>query len=118
MAEYINLLSALLAPTIAILGIIFTVLQWHTSEKSRQNALFDRRYACYMRLRETYLSQHDESKRPLDIEDWIPLAEEAGFLFGADIRTHVLALADKEISGSPFFPDDWFVKPFEKYLRL
>ncbi|MDX6769897.1 MAG: hypothetical protein SF051_10215 [Elusimicrobiota bacterium] len=118
MAGYIDLLSALLAPTIAVLGIIFTVLQWRTSEKSRLNALFDRRYACYMRIREVYLSQHDQTKAQLDTEDWIPFAEEAGFIFGDDIRAHVVGLADKQISSSPFFPDASFVKPFEKYLKL
>ena len=91
-------------------------MQWRTSERHRQNDLFDKRYELYMRIRSTYLGQHDG--QPLDIEDWIPLAEEANFLFGEDIRKHVLSLNDKEVSGSPFFPDDWFVRPFAKYLTL
>jgi hypothetical protein len=74
--ELINILSALLAPTVAVLGITFTVLQWRTSEKGRQNDLFDRRYAFYMRLREAYLSQHDKDNPPLEFEDWFPLAED------------------------------------------
>jgi len=51
-------------------------------------------------------------------EDWFPLAEEAGFLFGEDIERHISSLADKKVEGSPFFPNEWFVAPFRKYLRF
>ena len=118
MIQCINVLSALLSPTIAIVGIYLVWRQWQTSEKSRQNELFDRRYAFYVRLKEAYLRQHDESQPPLGAEDWLPFAEEAGFLFGKDIRDHVHKIADSPVEGSPFIPNDWFVKPFEKYLRL
>jgi hypothetical protein len=58
-------------------------------------------------------------QRPwLDTEDLIPIAQEAGFLFGKDISDHILSLADKEHTGSPFFADGDFTEPFCKYLYL
>lgn len=116
--ETINIVSAALAPTIAIVGLAFTYFQWKTSEQSRQNALFDRRYEFYCRIREAYLSQHNPNTPPLDIEDWIPLSEEAGFLFGDEIEDLILSLPDRPLEGSSFFPNEWFVSPFRKYLRL
>jgi len=116
--EHIQFLSASLVPIIAILGLLFAWLQWRTNEKKRQNELFNLRYDFYQRVRKAYLSQHDETNPPILAEDWIPLAEEARFLFGKDIEKHISSFADKEVSGHPDFPDDWFVKPFEKYLKL
>ena len=118
MNDYIALLSACLAPVIAVVCIVFTWLQWRTAERERQNALFDRRLSFYTRLKQIYLSQHDGSNPPLTEEDLCPLAEEAGFLFGDDIERHISSLADKKVEGSPFFPNEWFVKPFRKYLRF
>ena len=116
--KVINILSALLSPILAILGVTFVWLGWRTNEKKRQNDLFDRRYKFYVKIKESYLSQHDPESRPLDVTDWIPYAEEACFLFGDDIQKHVLTFADRKLSGSPDFPEEWFVGPFKKYLKL
>ena len=113
-----QLLSSLLTPTIASMGIIFAGLQWWTNEKKRQNELFDRRYQFYVRLKGVYLSQHNSENQPLDVEDWIPYAEEAGFLFGDDIQKHIMHFVEKKLSGCPNFPEEWFIKPFRKYLNL
>jgi len=118
MTEYIIILSACLAPVVAVMGIVFAGLQWWTTERERQNALFDRRFDLYTQIKKVYLEQHNSQNPPMSSEDWIPLAEEAGFLFGDDIQRHVSALADKKVEGSPFFPNEWFVKPFRKYLHL
>lgn len=116
--KVIEILSALLSPLLAILGMIFIALGWETNEKRRQNDLFDRRYKLYVQLKEAYLNQHNSEARPLDVEDWIPYAEEAGFLFGDDIQKHILSFADRKLSGSPDFPDEWFILPFKKYLKV
>jgi hypothetical protein len=118
MNDYISFLSACLAPVVAVVGLVFAGLQWWTTERERQNTLFDRRFNFYTRLKQIYLSQHDRSNPPLTEEDWSPLAEEAGFLFGDDIERFVSSLADKKVEGSPFFPNEWFVAPFRKYLRF
>ena len=118
MTECITFLSACLAPVVAIAGGAFAYLQWRTTERARQNALFDRRFSFYTQVKNVYLAQHDPKKPPMSVEDWLPMAEEAGFLFGVDIQRHISSLADKKVEGSPFFPNDWFVRPFEKYLRI
>lgn len=114
----VNVLSAWLTPIIAIMGIVFVIFQWRTNEKRRQNELFDRRYQFYTRLKESYLSQHASESPIGDFEDWIPYAEEASFLFGKDIESHILSFSDRGLTGSPSFPDEWFIKPFRKYLKL
>lgn len=119
---WISLLSALLTPAIAIAGILIAVLNYQHVRQKRKDDLFDRRYAFYERVRSMWLSTGtgaglDEDPE-IDIESLIPIAEEAQFLFGKDIADHILSLDRKGHSGSPFFPNDDFVKPFEKYLQL
>lgn len=116
--KIINILSASLVPVIAIFGSVFIFLEWRTNERRRQNELFDRRYQFYIRIKEIYLNQHNPDSRPLDAEDWIPYAEEANFIFGADIGKHIMSFADRKLSGSPNFPEEQFIKPFRKYLKL
>ena len=115
--KIINIFTASLGPILAILGTAFLALEWRTNEKRRQNELFDFRYRFYVQLKETYLNQHDLGNRPLDAEDWIPYSEEAGFLFGDDIQKHIMSFVGRKLSGSPDFPEEWFIKPFKKYLQ-
>ena len=114
--EYINYISACLAPTIAILGIFITICQYNLSLTKRKDDLFDRRYAFYQKIRDKWLSTFDD--REMDCEELIPYAEEAEFIFGSDISKHILSLSDKNHNGSPFFPEEDFIKPFRKYLKI
>ena len=115
---WVNITSALLAPTIAIVALFLGVLNYRLSARRRRDDLFDRRYRFYQQVRDAWLSTADPSTRPPDIEDWIPIAEEASFLFGSDIADHLVSLDGRKHSGSPFFPNDNFVEPFRKYLTL
>ena len=69
-------------------------------------------------VRYSWLETANEDNPGLSIEDLIPIADEAAFIFDKDISTHILSLADKKHTGSPFFPNSDFTRPFEKYLRL
>ncbi len=116
--DWIKILSALLTPTIAIIGVIIAALQWQVNDLKRKNDLFDRRYSFYQRLEKAWLSTEDKNNRTWDFEDLCPIASEAEMLFGKDIAKHIITLADKRHKGSQFFPNDDFSKPFMKYLRL
>lgn len=116
---WIDLSAAVLTPVVAILGIVFTIRQYQLDCKKRKDELFDRRYAFYQKLREAWLSTHPQgNEQDPTLEDWIPFAEEAGFIFGKDIQEHILSLADRHHDGSTFFPNEDFAKPFRKYLEL
>jgi hypothetical protein len=111
-------LQALLTPTIAIAGVVIAVLNHLHARRKRKDDLFDRRYEFYKSVRERWMRTGEPEQPCLDVDDVVPIAEEAALLFGNDIAQHILSLEGKGHSGSPFFPNDDFTKPFEKYLRL
>jgi hypothetical protein len=100
-----------------LVALVFTGLNYVLSRKRRSDDLFDRRYSYYERVKERWLATQSDG-RTLDQEDCIEMAEEATFLFGNDVHRHVVGLADRRRTGSPFFADEDFVKPFRKYLNL
>jgi hypothetical protein len=115
----IDLFAACLTPVVAIVSIAFTWRQYCLDKKKREDDLFDRRYDFYQKIRTAWISTHPHnSNKDWTIEDWIPFAEESQFIFGKDIANHILSFAGKHHQGSPFFPDDKFVEPFQKYLKL
>lgn len=118
---WIDILAALLTPTLAIFGALIAYLQWRTNELKRKNDYFDRRYDFYKRIESMWLSSATDEQLSVlgfEIEDLIPMADEAGILFGKDVSEHIVSLAGKHHDGHPFFPNDDFSKPFIKYLRL
>jgi hypothetical protein len=120
--DWINILSALLTPTIAIAGIVLGILNYLHAQRKRKDDLFDRRYEFYKKVRDWWLTTGTGAppdQNPfIDPEELIPIAEEARFLFGDDIAQHILSLDESGHSGSSFFPNSDFIEPFEKYLRL
>lgn len=116
--HWITILAALLTPIIAIFGLLIAGFQLRNNIRLKENALFDRRYVFYQRVRNYWLETAREDNPEPSYEDLIPVAEEASFIFGKDISSHILSLADKRHTGSPCFPDEDFVKPFRKYLVL
>lgn len=120
--DILTRLSGWLTVVVAVIGVGFAVLNHLHARRLRTDALFDRRYAFYQRVRDIWLAsgtgapEHQDPE--LHLEDLIPIAEEARFIFGKDIEEHILGLSRKGHQGSPFFPDDDFVKPFGKYLKL
>ncbi|TAN38604.1 MAG: hypothetical protein EPN25_13390 [Nitrospirae bacterium] len=49
--DYIDILSAMLTPTIAILGIYIAYQQWRTNKKRLQLDLFEKRYAIFINIK-------------------------------------------------------------------
>ncbi len=119
---WVPVLSALLTPTIAVAGIVIAVLNYLHARRKRKDDLFDRRYRFYRRVRAWWLTTGTGAAPGevpfVDLEDVIPIAEEARLLFGKDIERHILNLVGPGHSGSPFFPNSEFTKPFDKYLRV
>lgn len=115
-------LTALLTPTIAVGGLVIAVLNHLHARRKRKDDLFDRRYGFYKRVRDWWLTTGTGAAPDTDpdaaLEDVVPIAEEARLLFGDDIAQHILSLQGKGHSGSPFFPNDDFTRPFERYLRF
>jgi hypothetical protein len=123
MTDWIQISSALLTPVIALIGVALGIANYLHARRKRKDELFDRRYAFYRTLRNAWLSSSEVdndggfNRAPPDLEDLAGFAEEAQFLFGNDIRAHVVSLADKR-APNDFFPDLDFVEPFERYLKL
>lgn len=116
--DWIDIFQALLTPVIAIGGLGVAIFQWRTNEKKRQNDLFDRRYALYQRIEKWWLATADSDAPPPDIEDLVPVAQEVEFLFDKNLAKHIISLEGKRHTGSPFFPNEDFFKPFRRYLIL
>ena len=120
--ELVDLLAALLTPTIAFAALILGFQNYRLAPRRKQDELFDRRYAFYQRLRSIWVSS-GTGARPnedpnLNVEDLIPIAEEAQFHFGDDIATHILSIEGSGNSGHTAFPNEEFVRPFRRYLLL
>jgi hypothetical protein len=103
---------------ISVAACYISYLAFNLAKKRREDDLFDRRYEFYKSVRDAWLSTADPETGPRFIEDWIPIAEEASFLFGSDIEDHLVSLDGRRHNGSPSFPNEDFVEPFRKYLTL
>lgn len=115
---WIEILQALLTPTIFVIGTLIAFLQWRTNDLRRKNELFDRRYEFYQRFRKWWLAWRESEHYVPEIEDLIPFAEEADFLFGSDVSEYILSLAGTKHTGSPWFPNKDFISSFYEYLKL
>lgn len=120
--RWVEVMQALLTPTIAVAGIGIGVLNHLLARRRRKDELFDRRYEFYQRVREMWMSTgvgaNNDEDPEVHAEDLVPMAEEARLLFGEDVAQHIMSLAGPGHQGHPFFPDGTFTEPFEKYLRL
>jgi len=108
---------AIVTTIVAVLGLVFTGLQFWIARKKRKDDLFNLRYEFYWNVSKLWLKTSNRENPELDIADLIPIAEKANFLFGKEISKHVLSLEDKRASND-LFPDDDFSRPFERYLKL
>ncbi|HWR04115.1 MAG TPA: hypothetical protein VN419_08840, partial [Humidesulfovibrio sp.] len=107
---------------IAGAAVAISYANYILAKQKRADDLFDRRFAFYKRLEGYWMStgrwaSKDTDPYP-DIETLISFADEASFLFSDSICKHIVNLPTSGHRGSPFFPDDDFVKPFREYLRL
>jgi hypothetical protein len=117
--DIIQFVASLATPFIALIAVYYTRTQARTNEIRRKQELFNLRYAFYRKVREAYLSIA-QSSQPVDTTDFFDLAEEASFLFSDDVAKHIVSIADRKIEEQVKYGiiDNWFVKPFKKYLQL
>jgi hypothetical protein len=104
---WIQILSGLLTPTIAIAGGIIAWFQWRTNEKKRKQDLFDGRFDFYNRAVSLYEELWDDRRVGTTTSDeQDALYAEASFLFGADIVQHL-----RTMSRNDHFDRSWFAEP-------
>ncbi|MEW8333640.1 MAG: hypothetical protein AB2692_22100 [Candidatus Thiodiazotropha sp.] len=110
--DWVDYLSALLVPTIAILGSIIAFQQWRTNSKRLRHELFDRRYEQFTVIREFLGSIMTSGKSKPD-EQMKFLAGTRGvrFVFDKEIAEYIdktiwhlaveLECLDAELEGVP-----------------
>ena len=116
--DWVDILTALLMPTIAIAVGVIAYLQWRTAENHRNQQLFDKRYRFFKMLWNIFCShiESPDQAPPLEPEDLFDFTHEADFLFGEDIVSHLMAMPDKQKEKCIDY--DWFSKPFARYMKL
>lgn len=110
---WVQVLSALLTPAVAIAVGVIGWLQWRTNERKRKQDLFDRRFAFYLRAVSGYEELWSERVGTSSKYDWDTLYVEASFLFGPDVVQHL-----KTMSRNTKFDIQWFAEPFRRYMQL
>ena len=86
----VDLLSALLTPTIAILGLTIAFLQWRTNSKRLRHELFDRRYEQFTVVREFLGSIMKSGKsKPEEQLKFLTGTRGMRFIFDKDIAEYV-----------------------------
>lgn len=115
-----NSLMLLIVTTVGVIAaIIFGRQNSKHNKIKRQHDLFDKRYEFYKRLEKWWTDTRYHEETPLPHEEiLIQWASEANYLFGQDISQHILSLEGRRHDGSPYFANDDFSKPFDKYLKL
>lgn len=88
--DWVEILSALLVPTIALLGALIALLQWQINRARLKNELFDRRYEQFLAIRDFLGSIMASGKSTLD-QQRLFLSRTRGlrFVFDKDIADYV-----------------------------
>lgn len=117
----ILLFSALLTPTVAVVGIYIGILNYTLQKRKRKDELFDRRYKFLKDFESLWKTTGDERKGAtrmcLEWDDIEPFAQEAYYLFGKDIAEHLRTYEGKSFDQNfNWVPDYELAKPFNRYL--
>lgn len=92
--DWVDYLSALLVPTIAILGSIIALQQWRTNSKRLRHELFDRRYEQFTVVREFLGSIMTSGKsKPDEQKKFLTGTRGMRFIFDKEIAEYI----DKQI---------------------
>jgi hypothetical protein len=113
LGDWVQALSALLVPSIAITGGVIAWLQWRTNERKRKQELFDRRFALYLKAVSYYEEIWSESAGSSPDYDFKTMYIEVGFLFGPDVVDHL-----KTMTRKTKFDIEWFAEPFKRFMQL
>ncbi|RNA61483.1 hypothetical protein D1631_05820 [Chryseobacterium nematophagum] len=117
----ITIFSALLTPTVAVIGIYIGVLNYKLQIRKRKDDLFDRRYKFLKEFESFWKTTGAENKgakiHSLEWDDVEPFAQEAYYLFGKEIADHLRSYVGKSFDQDfKWVPDYELAKPFNKYL--
>jgi len=110
--DWVGYLSALLVPTIAILGSIIAFQQWRTNTKRLKHELFDRRYEQFIAVREFLGSIMTSGKsKPEEQLKYLTGTRGVRFIFDEEIAEYIekkiwhlsieLECLDSELVGLP-----------------
>lgn len=88
--DWIDYFSALLTPTIAVLGSAIALQQWRTNRKRLKHELFDRRYAQFEAIREFLRAILAAGKSTLEgQQEFLGRTRGLRFTFGKAISDYV-----------------------------
>jgi len=96
--NWVDVLSALLTPTIAIAGIAIGCLQWRINQKRLQNELFNRRIDLYEKIT-SYIANiltRGSVENGADTQ-FLRNTKQAVFVFGKDIEEFVNEIYKKSL---------------------
>ena len=96
--NWVDVLSALLTPTIAIAGIAIGCLQWRINQKRLQNELFNRRIDIYEKIT-SYIANiltRGSVENGADTQ-FLRNTKQAVFVFGKDIEEFVNEIYEKSL---------------------
>ena len=114
--SWIEILTALLTPTIACCAVLIAWQQWRTAERKIKQDLFNKRYAFFKRMWTIFASRIGEPEGPIEDTILLDYVHEAEFLFGEDIVNHLFKIPEKQAENCLDY--DWFSSPFKKYMQL
>jgi hypothetical protein len=94
--DWIDVLVALMTPTIAIVGSFLAYQQWKINRTRLRHELYDRRMAVYSKLMNYLSAILQEASFPRDaFSEWLPASYEGFFLFDDRLHTYIERLNAK-----------------------
>lgn len=92
--DWVDILSALATPTLALFAVYVAWRQWRTADLKRQHELFDRRYEIYEQVSDCYTSIIENSP-VLDqkIYNLRYIRKRARFLFSQEVSDYIEEIA-------------------------
>lgn len=98
--NWINTLSALLVPTIAIVVAIIACMQYHVNYERHRFELFNKRFSIYRKLRSFLLNivQPDNFITEKTLKKIYRVFDESEFLFGDDITQYINEIRNNTFS--------------------
>ena len=101
--DWVDILSALLTPTIAIVAVVIGFLQWHLHRAKLRYELFDKRYAVFDEIK-TFLKLNIQNPCLSDTQclEFLHETKGAGFLFSEDTEQLANELYKKAIDLQTF----------------
>jgi len=90
MRYYIEILAALLTPTIAVITTYIAVRQYRSNRLKQRLELYDRRLAVYnATMKFIRIAAYHNKIEDKDVDEFLVATEAATFLFGRDVNNYL-----------------------------